>query len=126
MRFEELKKGDAESGVSSQSCDQTQSRRNPYMALQILKNNDFNLCWIVNGLSILSSVANFTPAHTCKHGHVLSPGRYVGAADVEDDGEPFEAKFPRLVAELESQFVESDKLTAQIRRNLKLLGGSPA
>jgi type I restriction enzyme M protein len=60
------------------------------------------------------------------HGYVLTPGRYVGSEAAEDDGEPFAEKFPRLVAELESQFVESDKLTAQIRRNLKWLGGSPA
>lgn len=118
MRFEELKKGDAESGVSSQSCDQTQSRRNPYMALQILKNNDFNLCWIVNGLSILSSVANFTPAHTCKHGHVLSPGCYVGAADVEDDDMPFAERFAVLRARLEEQFTDSEQLTNAIRKYL--------
>lgn len=57
------------------------------------------------------------------HGFVLTPGRYVGSEAVEDDDEPFEVKFPRLVAELESQFVESDKLTAQIRKNLKMLRG---
>ncbi len=58
------------------------------------------------------------------HGFVLTPGRYVGSEAVEDDDEPFEVKFPRLVVELENQFEESDKLTAQIRRNLTLLGGS--
>ncbi len=57
------------------------------------------------------------------HGFVLTPGRYVGSEAVEDDDEPFEVKFPRLVAELESQFAESDKLTADIRRNLKMLVG---
>lgn len=56
------------------------------------------------------------------HGHVLTPGRYVGSEAVEEDDEPFEVKFPRLVAELESQFAEGDKLTATIRRNLKMLG----
>ena len=56
------------------------------------------------------------------HGHVLTPGRYVGAEDVEDDGEPFDAKMTRLVAELESQFAESAKLEAAIRANLKGLG----
>jgi type I restriction enzyme M protein len=55
-------------------------------------------------------------------GHVLTPGRYVGAEDIEDDGEPFEAKMTRLVAELESQFAESAKLEAAIRANLKGLG----
>jgi type I restriction enzyme M protein len=57
------------------------------------------------------------------HGYVLTPGRYVGSEAAEDDDEPFEQKFPRLIAELETQFTESDKLTAQIRRNLKYLGG---
>lgn len=56
------------------------------------------------------------------HGYVLTPGRYVGSEAVVDDDEPFEVKFPLLVAELESQFAESDKLTAIIRRNLKMLG----
>ena len=58
------------------------------------------------------------------HGYVLTPGRYVGSEAVVDDDEPFEVKFPLLVAELESQFDEGDKLTAQIRRNLALLRGS--
>lgn len=56
------------------------------------------------------------------HGFVLTPGRYVGSEAVEEDDEPFEIKFPRLVAELEAQFAESDKLTARIRENLKMLG----
>jgi type I restriction enzyme M protein len=57
------------------------------------------------------------------HGYVLTPGRYVGSEALGDDDEPFEQKFPRLIAELETQFTQSDKLTAQIRRNLKYLGG---
>ena len=44
------------------------------------------------------------------HGYVLTPGRYVGAEEVEDDGEPFEEKMPRLIAELNVQFEESAKL----------------
>lgn len=56
------------------------------------------------------------------HGYVLTPGRYVGSEAIEDDGEPFTIKFPRLLAELESQFSESDKITDQIRKNLKSLG----
>lgn len=53
-----------------------------------------------------------------KHGHVLTPGRYVGAAEVEDDGEPFAEKMQRLTAELQECFGESDKLQARIRANL--------
>ncbi len=57
----------------------------------------------------------------CSHGYVLTPGRYVGAADVEDDGEPFEQKMKRLTATLEEQFAESAKLEKAIRGNLKAL-----
>ncbi len=63
-----------------------------------------------------------TIPYIAKHGHVLTPGRYVGAEAVEDDGEPFEEKMPRLVAELNSQFEESAKLEKAIRVNLKGLG----
>jgi len=57
-----------------------------------------------------------------KHGHVLTPGRYVGAAEVEDDGEPFEEKMQRLSAELQAQFTESDQIQAQIKTNIEGLG----
>jgi type I restriction enzyme M protein len=61
-------------------------------------------------------------AEIASHGFVLTPGRYVGAELVEDDGEPFEEKMKRLTAQLEDQFAESAKLEARIRRNLKGLG----
>jgi type I restriction enzyme M protein len=57
-----------------------------------------------------------------KHGYVLTPGRYVGAEDVEDDGEAFEEKMERLVTTLETQFNEAAQLTSMIRANLKDLG----
>jgi type I restriction enzyme M protein len=57
-----------------------------------------------------------------KHGHVLTPGRYVGAAEVEDDGEPFEEKMARLTAELAEQMKESGRLDKVIVANLKDLG----
>jgi len=63
-----------------------------------------------------------TTAEIAAHGFVLTPGRYVGAEEVEDDGEPFEEKMTRLVAELRGQFEESAKLEEQIKRNLKGLG----
>ena len=56
------------------------------------------------------------------HGHVLTPGRYVGAEVVEDDGEVFDDKMARLTAELKAQFAESATLEAVIRNNLKGLG----
>ena len=55
-------------------------------------------------------------------GYVLTPGRYVGAEEVEDDDEPFEEKMRRLVAELEAQLAEADKLALAIRTNLERLG----
>ncbi len=57
-----------------------------------------------------------------KHGHVLTPGRYVGAEAAEDDGEPFEKKMKRLVATLQAQMVEGRKLDAAIEVNLRELG----
>jgi len=53
-----------------------------------------------------------------KHSHVLTPGRYVGAEDVEEDAEPFAEKYPRLVAEVEGSLVEGERLAAIIRLNL--------
>jgi type I restriction enzyme M protein len=57
-----------------------------------------------------------------KHGYVLTPGRYVGAEAQEDDGEPFEAKMKRLVAQLHEQREEAAKLDVAIASNLKELG----
>jgi type I restriction enzyme M protein len=56
------------------------------------------------------------------HGHVLTPGRYVGAEAQADDGEPFEIKMKRLVATLEEQCAEGARLDEEIRRNLRALG----
>ncbi|MCC6796981.1 MAG: SAM-dependent DNA methyltransferase [Candidatus Hydrogenedentes bacterium] len=57
-----------------------------------------------------------------KHGHVLTPGRYVGAEAQEDDGEPFDEKMKRLVAQLRDQQREASRLDAAIAANLKELG----
>ena len=57
-----------------------------------------------------------------KHGHVLTPGRYVGVEAQEDDGEPFDDKIQRLVAQLREQQTEAAKLDAAIVSSLKELG----
>ena len=57
-----------------------------------------------------------------KHGHVLTPGRYVGAEPQEDDGEPFEEKMARLAKQWREQQAEAAKLDAAIEANLKQLG----
>lgn len=57
-----------------------------------------------------------------EHGFVLTPGRYVGVADAEEDTEPFEDKMSRLSTELKEQFTESGELVKRIKKNLKWLG----
>lgn len=57
-----------------------------------------------------------------KHDFVLTPGRYVGAAEEEDDGEPFAEKMQRLTTQLKEQFEESARLEAEIKKNLMGLG----
>jgi type I restriction enzyme M protein len=78
------------------------------------------------GTSKYEDVAGFckvaTTVEIATHGHVLTPGRYVGAEEVEDDGDPFEQKMPRLVAELRAQFAQSAELEEAIKANLKGLG----
>jgi len=56
------------------------------------------------------------------HGHVLTPGRYVGAEEIEDDGVPFEEKMAELSAELYEQMNEAEELDSAIRQNLEVLG----
>lgn len=51
-------------------------------------------------------------------GYVLTPGRYVGAAEVEEDDEPFEQKIARLTKELEGMFEESHSIEQSIRKSL--------
>jgi len=56
------------------------------------------------------------------HGHILTPGRYVGAAEVEDDGELFEDKMAHLAAELREQSKQAAKLDRLIWANLEAIG----
>ncbi len=57
-----------------------------------------------------------------KHDFVLTPGRYVGVVEQEEDSEPFAEKMARLTEQLREQFAESDRLEAEIKRNLGGLG----
>lgn len=57
-----------------------------------------------------------------KHNFILTPGRYVGVPEEEDDGEPFEDKMSKLTKELKEQFKESEKLEKEIKQNLKKIG----
>jgi type I restriction enzyme M protein len=82
--------------------------------------------WRGDGSVKYADVAGFcksaTMAEIRAQQHVLTPGRYVGAEEVEDDGEPFDEKMVRLVAKLRQQFNEGAMLEKVIRKNLKELG----
>lgn len=56
-----------------------------------------------------------------EHDYVLTPGRYVGSQEAEEDDELFEDKMKRLTAELEHNFSESRVLEEKIRQNLRLV-----
>jgi type I restriction enzyme M protein len=78
--------------------------------------------WRSKDGEVYEDVAGFCKSATLddirKHGHVLTPGRYVGAEDIEDDDEPFADKIERLTSTLEQQFAESERLTAMIRTRM--------
>ena len=78
------------------------------------------------GVTVYRDVPGFCKSATLeeirKHGHVLTPGRYVGAEAQEADSEPFEEKMKRLVATLRAQQSEAAKLDEAIWKNLKELG----
>lgn len=57
-----------------------------------------------------------------KHGYVLTPGRYVGVPDGEQDGEPFEEKMKRLTSTLKGQIEQEGKFNDEIRKQLKKVG----
>ena len=57
-----------------------------------------------------------------KHNFILTPGRYVGVPEEEDDGIPFDEKMKKLTTELKEQFQEGDKLEKEIKQNLKKIG----
>ncbi|MEL7668379.1 MAG: class I SAM-dependent DNA methyltransferase [Actinomycetota bacterium] len=61
-------------------------------------------------------------AEVREHGHVLTPGRYVGAPEIEDDGEPLDEKMQRLTAQLAEQLSEAARLDEAISANLERIG----
>ncbi|HEY5894381.1 MAG TPA: N-6 DNA methylase [Chthoniobacterales bacterium] len=83
----------------------------------------------VVGSNVYTDVPGFcksaTAVEIAAHGYVLTPGRYVGAEEAADNGELFEEKMPRLVAELNAQFAESAKLEEAIKANLRGLTYGP-
>ena len=77
------------------------------------------------GVGKYADVAGFSKSATLDdiraNGHVLTPGRYVGAAEIAEDDEPFEEKMNGLTATLDTQFAESARLEKAIRRNLRIV-----
>ena len=57
-----------------------------------------------------------------ENNYVLTPGRYVGTEEQEDDGVPFEEKMKTITAELKVQFEETHKLEEEIKKNLEAIG----
>ena len=57
-----------------------------------------------------------------KQDFILTPGRYVGIEEQEDDGEPFEEKMSRLTSELSEMFKKSHELEEEIRKKLGAIG----
>jgi type I restriction enzyme M protein len=80
----------------------------------------------VEGRTTYEDVPGFCKSATLdeirRHGHILTPGRYVGSEAQEDDGEPFEQKMTKLSAQLREQIREGNTLDAAIVANLKELG----
>ena len=78
------------------------------------------------GVAVYRDIPGFCKSVTLeeirKHGHVLTPGRYVGAEPQPDDGEPFEEKMTRLTAQWREQQAEARRLDAAIEGNLRKLG----
>jgi len=63
-----------------------------------------------------------TTEDIAKQDYILTPGRYVGIEEQEDDGEPFDDKMKRLTGELSEMFQKSHELEAEIKKNLGAIG----
>lgn len=57
-----------------------------------------------------------------EHEYILTPGRYVGIEEVEEDGEPFDEKMTRLTGELAELFAKSHDLEDEIKKRLGAIG----
>ncbi|NLG32522.1 MAG: N-6 DNA methylase, partial [Syntrophomonadaceae bacterium] len=61
-------------------------------------------------------------AEIAKHDYILTPGRYVGIEEEEDDGKPFDEKMIRLTSELDELFATRQELEQEIRERLGAIG----
>lgn len=71
------------------------------------------------GKTILGESRVVEASEVKEHDYVLTPGRYVGSAEIEDDNEVFAEKMERLVAELDAQFAKAHELETRIKANLE-------
>ncbi len=71
----------------------------------------------MKGFSAVADIADIA-----KQDYILTPGRYVGIEEQEDDGEAFQDKMERLTAELGELFAKSDALQEEVKKNLASLG----
>ena len=71
----------------------------------------------VKGFSAVADISEIA-----KQDYILTPGRYVGVEEQEDDGEPFDEKMKRLTSELSEMFKKSHKLENEIREKLGAIG----
>lgn len=67
-------------------------------------------------------IVMLTLDEVAKQDYILTPGRYVGIAEAEDDGEPFLEKMERLTSELSEMFEKSHQLEEEIRKQLGSIG----
>ena len=81
--------------------------------------NDFVVGTLENVKGYCASV---TLEEIAKQDYILTPGRYVGIEEQEDDGEPFEEKMGRLTSELSDLFAKSHELEQEIREKLGAIG----
>ena len=95
----------------------------------IAKVSDTYHAWRDGSAGEYADVAGFCKSATLKeirrHGHVLTPGRYVGVVPQAEDGEPFEDKMARLTSQWREQQAEAARLDAAIEKNLARLGFLP-
>lgn len=101
-------------------------RQNPETLEQALRSEHDNLVDEHKQLKAYQDIAGFCKsarlAEIKNNDYVLTPGRYVGAAAIEDDGIPFEEKMRELSQTLYSQMGQAEELDKAIRKNLEALG----
>ena len=95
------------------------------LSLRVVVSNTFH-AWRGTSDDKYEDVKGFCKVATLdevrEHEYVLTPGRYVELADVEEDDEPFEQKMERITSDLSEQFAKSKELEDKIRKSLEGLG----